>query len=60
MRALVFETRLGHLPMTVLDPLLGPSDLVNFLTDAIVGVPSENLIKVRRCGPERWREGRRE
>jgi hypothetical protein len=60
MRALVFETRLGHLPVTVLDPLLGPSNLMDFLTDAIVGVPSENLIEVRRCGPERWREGRRE
>lgn len=59
MHALVFETRLGHLPVTALDPLLGPSDLVNFLTDTIVGVPRENLIKVRGCGPQRRREGRR-
>jgi len=60
MRALVFETRLGYLPITVLDSLLGPSDLVDLLTDAIVWVSGENLIKVRRSGPERWREGSRE
>lgn len=60
MRTLVFKARLGHLPTTILDPLLGPSNLVNFLTDAIVWMPRENPVEVRRCGPEGWREGRRE
>ena len=60
MRALQFETRLGHLPVAVLDSLVGPSDLVNLLTGAIVRVPRENLIKICRCGPQRWREGRRQ
>lgn len=60
MCALVFEVRPGHLPVAILDSLLGPSDLVDLLTDAIVGVSRENLIQVRWCGPERWRGGRRE
>lgn len=60
MHTFVFEARLGHLPVTILDSLLSPSDLVDPLADTIVGVPGKNLTKVRGCGPERRGEGGRE
>lgn len=55
MRTPVLEARPRHLPAAILNPLLGPSDLVSLLSDAVVGVSRENLIQICWCGPQRWR-----